>query len=265
VNTYRLCRVAFVALVLAGCTAPQPVAISSPDTVLADWARRTRPLERLQFEGQVQVEWEDEQGDHMEQGDLAAWLDGDQRSSLRVTKFGDVYLWYGATPDHVWVFDFVSEPSVLRQGPADRDMGAGTLAVRPAVLRMLMGLDPWPADALVTSEQDATVIRGPALGGQFEARLRPDDLQPLTITLTFPRRGRLVAEHRWTTGRVRVDSAPQARRLARVVDLHDAQAKAKVKIRTSHAEALSGEQMDAQATVFDLEKIKAHLRPDVVK
>jgi hypothetical protein len=237
--------------------------MASVNTVLAEWASRTESLGRLSLDGQAQVEWQDEQGDHREQGDLSAWLDGDRRSSLRLTKFGDVYLWYGATPEQTWVFDFVSDPSTLQKGPARTHQDAGALAVQPAVLRMLLGLDPWPPGAVVSDAKDAILVRGPALGGQLEARLRPDDLQPLTITLEFEGQGCLVAEHRWTTGEVRVDSAPKARRLATVVDLHDGHAK--VKLRTSHAEAMTAAAMDAKSNVFDVEKIAAHLQPDLVK
>lgn len=262
-NAAHLAWTAAVMAVLVGCASPPPIERTSTDTVLADWSRRTEPLERLHVEGQAQVHWRDEQGEHMEQGDLSAWLDGDLRSSLRVTKFGDVYLWYGATPRQVWVFDFVSDPSTLRTGPPQAHQDAGTLAVRPAVLRMLLGLDPWPREVVVSHAEDAVLVRGPALGGQLEARLRPGDLQPLTITLEFSERGRLVAEHRWSTGEVWVEFAPEARRLARVVDIHDG--RAKVKLRTSHAEVMTAAEMDAQATVFDREKIAAHLQPDVVK
>jgi hypothetical protein len=263
VSNARLCRVGSVLLVLAGCSAPQPVEPVPLETVLADWASQTLPLQRLHFEGQIQVEWADERGEHMEQGDLNAWLDGDRSSSWRVTKFGDVYLWYGSTADKTWIFDFVSEPSVLRKGPASRDMDLGTMSIRPAILRMLLGFDPWPADAIVTYEQDVIVIRGHVLGGHLEAMVRPVDLQPLKITVTFPDQDPLVAAHRWTTGEVRVDGARGARRLARVVDLHDDNSK--VKLRTSYAETLTGEQMEASGAVFDVERIEAHLQPDVIK
>lgn len=262
-NARCLGWLAAVGALASGCAAPRQVETRPLDTVLADWAVRTKPLQRMHFEGQAQVEWKDEQGDHTEQGDLAAWLDGDRRSSLRLTKFGDVYLWYGATPEQAWVFDFVSDPSSLRVGTPSDHTDAGSLAARPAVLRMLLGLDPWPIGATVHRDGDVLCVSGPAVGGHLEARLRAADLQPLTIAITFPDRGRLLADHRWTTGEVRVDEAAKARRLARVVDLRDASAT--VKIRINHAEALSAEQMDTRDTVFNLEKIKAHLQPELVK
>jgi hypothetical protein len=248
---------------LMGCAAPDKMTPQQTKGVLGEWAAQTQSLDRVHLDGQVQFEWRDDDGDHMEQGDLGLWLDGDTRSSIRVTKFGDVYLWAGADSSHVWVFDFLSEPSVLRVAADSKSLGVDALAARPAVLRMLLGLDSFPSHSTVTHEHKYVVVTAKTLGGQLEARLSRDPLRPVQIAIDFPDQPRVVAQHRWTTGEVRIDGLPTARRLSRVVDVHDDTTI--VKIRTSYAQALTATQMNDMATVFDVEKIKAHLKPEVVE
>lgn len=251
-------------LVMAtGCAAPDTVAPPRRQGVLHAWATQTQSLERLQFDGQVQFEWRDDDGKHMEQGDLAHWLDGDTRSSMRVTKFGDVFVWAGADPSHVWVFDFLSEPSVLRVAKDSTSLGVDALAARPAVLRMLLGLDAFPMNSTVVIDQSHTVVTAETLGGQLEARLTGEPLRPVQISMTFLDQPRVVAIHRWTTGEVRIEGAYAQRRLARVVDVRDDTTT--VKIRTSVAQALTSAEMNDRSNVFDVEKIKAHLKPEVVE
>ena len=127
----------------------------------------------------------------------------------------------------------------------------------------LLGLDAFPLNSTVVIDQSHTVVTAETLGGQLEARLTGEPLRPVQISMTFPDQPRVVAIHRWTTGEVRIEGAHTQRRLARVVDVHDDTTT--VKIRTSVAQALTPAEMNDRSTVFDMDKIKSHLKPEVVE
>jgi hypothetical protein len=252
-----------VLLILHGCAGPSPI---EPRVdilgVEVQWSASVEPFERLRIRGQLQVEWTDDDGSHREQGDLDALLDGDRRTSMRLTKFGDVMLWISVTPTRAWIVDMLSDPSRLTVRSPEQLQGR--LMVRPAVLRMLLGIDPWPADATVQLVDGSVVVTGETLGGQLTVALDANTLQPREIVLEFPNADRFVGRHRWTTGIVQVRDAPGGRALARVVDIVTPEGL--LKIRSTTVQALTKESMSALGAIwFDLDRITAHLKPEVVE
>ncbi|MDP7070238.1 MAG: hypothetical protein QF561_02705 [Phycisphaerales bacterium] len=234
--------------------------------VLERWAIRCEGLQWLRLKGQIQLEWEEGAQGHRtarkEQGDMEVLLDGHEHASLRITKFGDVKFWVGMTPDRYWEFDMISEPSVLRVRPPSIDDGG--LMISPSLFRMLLALDPWPDAASVERSGTSLKVTADVIGGTLVATLRASDLRVEQVVVDLGDTGRFTSEHRWTTGAIRVQDAPQARPLASVVDLHVPEAL--IKVSTSTARAFSEEAIRPVADIwFDLDRVRAHLRPDVVE
>ena len=248
---------------IAGCRSAAPVTPHSDiGTVQARWNTSVEHYQRLRLRGQIQIHWQDEDGSHSEQGDLDALLDGETRSSMRITKFGDVMLWFTITPNRAWIFDMLSEPTRLTvRTPEELQT---QLTIRPEVLRLLLGIDPWPADAKVQLSGGDVVLTATTLGGQLTATLEPSTLRPKVITLAFPEEGPFVGRHRWTTGEVRVGGAQGGRRIATVVDIVTPEAL--LKLRTSTIVALTAAEMKPLAAVwFDLDRVRSHLKPEVLE
>jgi len=248
-----------VALTAVGCASPPPVDATQTDW-RSPWDASVAVLERVRLQGQIQVQWKDEDGSHREQGDLNALLDGDSRASLRITKFGDVMMWIGMMPSQAWVFDLTAEPTTLTIGePGDAE---GQPFLPPSVLRLVLALDPWPSGTTRTAEAGVIGLKGEVSGGSFQATLERGTLRPIEIRFERDDVGTVVGVHRWTTGEVRI--APTARPLARVVDVTARDTL--LKFRTSRGQVISAEDMTRLAKVwFNVDRIAAHLKPEFVK
>jgi len=258
--------------VIAGCatTPPQQCQPAIADDANADilnrWNEECSGLDRLQLKGQIQLEWEEQRdgrtSSRKEQGDMEMLLGGAARGSLRITKFGDVKYWVGMTPSHYWEFDLMSDPTTLRVRPPSVDDGG--LLLSPELLRLLLAVDPWPGDAKVHVIGSDLRIAGSVFDGAFEAIVRRSDLRVERVNVDLGDRGRFSSVHRWTTGETPIGGTWHARRLATTVDLHVPDAMIKLSIRT--ATALSKQSFKSLADVwFDLDRIRGHLRPDVVE
>ncbi|MDP7030169.1 MAG: hypothetical protein QF733_08110 [Phycisphaerales bacterium] len=247
-------------LLVAACAAPAPRGDAAADW-RATWDASVAGLERLRLQGQIQVQWKDADGSHREQGDLDAILDGDARSSLRVTKFGDVMMWIGVTPDQAWVFDMTSDPTTLTVGVPGAAEGQPMLP--PSVLRLVLALDPWPSGTIRTVDDSGNVVlEGQVSGGSFRARLDAGTLRPIDVRFHRDDVGTVTGTHRWTTGEVRI--APRVRVLARVVDVSAGDTL--LKFRTSRGQVLSADDIARLAGVwFDVDRIAAHLKPELIQ
>lgn len=248
-----------VAVTAAGCVTHPPKPVEPVDW-RASWNASVAGLDRIRLRGQIQVQWADEDGAHREQGDLDALLDGDSRISLRVTKFGDVMLWLGSTPAGSWMFDLTASPTTLTSSGPDDARGQPLLP--PPVLRLVLGLDPWPAETARDQTMVGLVLKGALSGGTFTATLEPGTLRPLEVRFQRDDIGTVVGTHRWTTGVVHV--APGTRVLARVVDVQSGDTL--LKFRTAKAQVILPDQMTRLAAVwFDVDRIASHLKPEVVE
>ncbi len=245
--------VAFGVLV-TGCTSPQPV--NTPGDAVTGMASATSAasIDRLHLEGLVELHWTDEDGTHREQGDLEVWMDGHDRVSMRVTKFGDVYLWMGVTPDTgFFLFDLTSEDSVLVTGtPTDGPVWMRT----PDLLRRMLGMAPVPETATVEAIDNAVTITCPLETGGEDVLTLDQTGRHLTALQLSLDDGTPVQVHHRDHGNG-VDLGVM--QLARFVDVHvegDL-----VRLRFAHGTA-DGELPPA---VFDLERLTQAMRPDRVE
>lgn len=258
-----------VVLCCVGCArAPRSSApINTPPAtdwaaLLNSWNQDVAPLARVELQGVAQLEWRDEHGAHREQGDLQGWIDGQERVSLRLTKFGDVGAWLGWSRDMAWMFDLLSDPSTLTMVASNQSSLAGGLPLQPRVLRMLLALEPLPVSAAMETTEDGVRVAG-AIDGELFSMTLDESARPILITVVA--NGRTVrARHRWTAGTFMPDSVGTMRPRARVVDVHHEE-KAMLKIQFSSLVPMTAEEMDAQSVVFDVDRIKAHLQPDRIE
>lgn len=256
----------------AGCastrTAPQTEHASvhgaaTQQDLISSWNRSVEAMRYVEIDGTAQLEWEDDQGRHREQGDLQAWIDGGARVSLRLTKFGDVAVWLGQDAHAAWMYDLLSEPTRLTVVAPENARLAGGVPLDPRVLRLLLGFEPLPDDAEVMVQSTGRRITGVQDAMPFVMEV-DQDLRPVLVQVMCGDQS-IEARHRWTTGIVMPTPAGAARPCARVVDIHHGDA-SMLKLQMTSVLLLTASQLEEQAVVFDgLGRIQSHLTPAVVE
>ncbi len=236
---------------LGGCTSPPPT-VPGDVHAAGETVQAFSELDAVHLRGLIELHWADDQGSHIEQGDLEVWIKGYTHASARVTKFGDVYLWTGTTPEGDFTFDLFSEPTTLTIGGPDD----GVEAVLPAAtLRRLLGIAGIPPGATVTSMENAVQITLKRADGSHETLdLTADGSQVTRVTITDARGRTVTADHRDH------DEGPMlaARGFARYVDVRSGDNLARILLaELSAPEALP-------SAVFDVERLQTALRPDRV-
>ena len=268
----RLAEWLCLLILCTGCASPKTISAEHRPEVCNDdvrvefistWNQSVEAMRQLELEGVAQLEWTDEDGSHREQGDMQAWIDGDLRVSLRLTKFGDVVVWMGQDQRVAWMFDLLSDPTCLTIVAPKRSTLAGGLPLDPSVLRLLLGFEPLPDDAEVMFLSTGKRVTGNIGAAQFSMDF-DDDGRPLLIKVAYGDR-QVEARHRWTAGSVMPEPVGVARRCSRVVDLHHGEA-SMLKIQISTILLLTNSQLEEQSVVFDaLGRIRSHLGPAVVE
>src|SRR5687768_10032175 len=108
-----------------GDNASRPAATPTYQELAAAHNRRVELLSRVYADGVIEIEWEDRDGQHHEQGDMELWIALPRNTALRVEKLGEVLLWLGSNQEHWWLFDMVSKEKVLMVGRHNQPVQAG--------------------------------------------------------------------------------------------------------------------------------------------
>ncbi len=98
---------------------------------------RTSQFESLVGRGAIEFKWEDDSGKHKEQGDLDFWKQG-RALSLRVSKLGELLLWFGGEGEEYWLFNMMGEEPTLTYGGHVAAFSSIDVAL------ILLGLEPLP-------------------------------------------------------------------------------------------------------------------------
>lgn len=196
--------IALAATLAGGCESPpaapgpaEPVERpAGPAPAAADLrereAARLGTFRELEAGGVVELTWEDEEGEHWEQGNVELAVVAPDRTALAVRKVGETFLWLGSDEDQVWLFDLRDDDERIAYVGAAEEAGIdeGVAGVPPpGIFLVLAGLRPpspaggevtWDptenAWALLTREEGATVRR------YFE----PGTLQPRAVEILGP-------------------------------------------------------------------------------
>jgi hypothetical protein len=176
---FMLCLIVLTALGFElGCNGKQPVTPPAPletptyQRLAAVHNERAARLQTFYANGVIELRWRDDKGKHFEQGNLELWIEQPRRTALRVEKVGKVFLWLGSDDDRYWLFDLLTDDSVVHTGRHDHVDGLANsaLAVSPLALLDLMGVAMIPSeddDAVVehSAEYDAWMVRTVGSGG----------------------------------------------------------------------------------------------------
>jgi hypothetical protein len=149
-------RLLFVFLFVAvGCSqrsnVPQPMSYATPEEVRELQLQRTEKFEELVGRGVIEFRWNDDDGSHMEQGALDFWKQGNA-ISLRVSKLGELILWFGGDQNQYWLFDLLGEDTVLTVD------GDGAMFSDIQMALVLLGLSPLPEGSLSVSKGLVTLV-----------------------------------------------------------------------------------------------------------
>ncbi|MCH2136400.1 MAG: hypothetical protein MK101_07440 [Phycisphaerales bacterium] len=251
-NWPRLATIVLGSLLLGGCSTPKPVVPGDVETGRETTIALGTP-QAVHLVGLIELHWSDEDGRHLEQGDLEVWLDGNDRVSARVTKFGDVYVWTGTTPEGSFTFDLTSDPTVLTTASGGASQAT---PLHPRSLRRLLGIGGLPPEAQFHSRDDQVEIVSPLEGGRVERiLLDATGRQVQRISIESGEEVEVAATHRGHEDALTLVGLP----FARYVDIRSGDSLARVRIARIEAPD------QVPAAVFDLERLRAALRPDVTK
>ena len=113
-----------------------PVQMSSAELVRS-YNQRIASITQFYAHGVLEIRWEDEDGHHLEQGNIDLWVEQPESVSLRVAKLGETYLWAGQNEETAWVFDLTGPDTTL----VIHDRGDRTIETAPSMsLLALLGL-----------------------------------------------------------------------------------------------------------------------------
>lgn len=123
----------------------------TPATIRTMQEVRTANFEALVGRGVVEFRWEDEHGKHREQGELDFWKQG-SAISLRVSKLGELLLWFGGDETTHWLFDMLGDETTLTIDGDDAMFSDITTAL------VLLGLAPLPQGELKVRNGVVTLL-----------------------------------------------------------------------------------------------------------
>lgn len=274
-------RLAAAALVLlAGCSTPPGRPVESGEIDAAEVGRliqahnrRVAMLVRLSAPGVLELRWIDADGDeHFEpQVDAHLWLSLPGRAALHADKLGEDLFWVGSDGAQSWIFDLMSDETRLHVWPpgAAAPPGAGLLGqIRPMVLVDLLGLCPLPSgdgraglDVTLDDTGTAWWVEADGRGGRMRVLLDRSSGFPTRVE-SLDAAGAVILSSTLRRSRtVRMSGMARAAwpRIPTLIDIADPGDEVSIKL------ALSGDvSVDVPEQVFDLDRLIAHLRPDVV-
>jgi len=246
------CAVLIVCGSLVGCISPPPVVSGDADAAVQT-VQAFGGLDKVHLLGVLELHWTDDDGPHLESGDLEVWIKGRTHVSARVTRFSEIYLWTGRTPEGDFTFDRTSEPTSLTTTQTNEGIPS-MLSV--GTLRRLLGIDGVPCDAVVTSVDDAVRVTYDRPDGSHETMvLNAPGNRVTLVTIVTAEGHKVTAEHRDHDDGPRVTG----RAFARYVDVRSDGELARVLVAEVQTPAV------LPASVFDVERLKVALRPDVVR
>jgi hypothetical protein len=149
-------------------------------------------LSRVYSRGVIELRWRDDDGRHFEQGSIDLWLQLPRHTALRVEKLGNVFLWLGSDAELFWLFDMLSDDTVLHVSPHTSPLeDAGVFSVRPLALLDLIGLSKLPLEdddddtehPVVSHDQqrNAWVITAPGQGGMMRLYFARESYLPIRV------------------------------------------------------------------------------------
>ena len=214
---------------------------------------RTAQFANLVGGGAIEFSWSDEKGKHREQGDLDFWKQGDA-ISLRISKLGELIVWFGGRGKDIWFFDATGDETTLTIG-GDEGMFKDV-----DVALILLGLKDIPVGEMHVDKFDVTLVD--AQNRVWNSTLDPSTGRPTEIELID---GNRIAKslHR-TPIRVEIQNVHSLHwpETGGLIDLTDNQGNAEIKIAFSYiSTVVEDEPMDR---VMDLEYLTSALTPAIV-
>lgn len=143
----------FVGFFVVACTSKSTVDSThrwTPSVVVTHQTERTAKFTNLVGRGVIEFSWTDEKGNHREQGEMDFWKH-DKSISLRVSKLGELIVWFGGEGEDIWFFDLTGDESTLTIG------GDHGLFQDIELALVLLGLQQLPAGDLSVDGQQVTL------------------------------------------------------------------------------------------------------------
>ena len=164
--------------VFAGCSQKSELvtlpASHTPTEVQKAERTRTAEFDELVGRGVVEFRWTDDSGNHREQGDLDFWKQGDT-ISLRVSKLGELLLWFGGDKNEHWLFDMLGDETSLTFD------GNNGMFSDIATALVLLGLAPLPNGSMKIEK--GVVILVDTNGNDWAATFDPISHRPLEMSV----------------------------------------------------------------------------------
>ena len=165
-------------LIFSGCSQQvkrSPHVPISPLAVRELQINRTANFQELVGRGVIEFRWTDEDGKHREQGDVDFWKQG-EALSLRISKLGELIMWFGGDANQTWLFDLLRDETTLSIN------GESNLFSDIKMALVLLGLSPLPAGEL-TVAKDGVVTLLDAEGNKWTLLFDQDMNRPIEITV----------------------------------------------------------------------------------
>jgi hypothetical protein len=165
-------------LIFLGCSQQvkrSPHVPISPLAVRELQINRTANFQELVGRGVIEFRWTDEDGKHREQGDVDFWKQG-EALSLRISKLGELIMWFGGDANQTWLFDLLRDETTLSIN------GESNLFSDIKMALVLLGLSPLPAGEL-TVAKDGVVTLLDAEGKKWTLLFDQDMNRPIEITV----------------------------------------------------------------------------------
>lgn len=192
-----------VLMLLASCQKP-PIGetdapgLEAPPYVTLAEAHNARidRLGTIYARGVIELRWSDDDGKHIEQGDLDLWIALPHQTALNISKFGERLMWLGSDDRQSWLFDFRGDETVLYRSTGDQrsdDRADAQLPIDPAALLRLSGLirlppeEPQgPAPVGYNAQLDAWVVMIPLPSEVLRLHLDRATLLPVRVEALSP-------------------------------------------------------------------------------
>jgi hypothetical protein len=225
----------------------------TPNQVRVSQEERTAKFTKLVGRGVVEFRWSDDSGKHMEQGDLDFWKNGNA-ISFRISKLGELILWFGGENQHFWFFDLTGDETILTIGDKTKIFSDVQVAL------ILLGLSPLPEGDLHI--KDGVVSLWDEKGRLWEATFDRATNRPLVITL-IEGEEKSTAIHRREV-RVEIENKHELHWpiTGGLIDLDEKQGNAEIKIVFSTLSTIVDEEPMEQ--VLDLDYLTKALKPEVI-
>lgn len=225
----------------------------TPDEVRITQSERTAMFGELVGRGVVEFHWTDDDGKHRNQGDLDFWKKGNA-ISLRVSKLGDLIMWFGGKDQEYWLFELSGDETKLTIG------GDALMFRNIDVALVLLGLAPLPEGMLsvnkgIVSLQDNS-------NRLWEATFDPSSHRPLEMSV-IDGKNKSIALHRRDI-RVEIDNRHEVYWpvTGGLIDLFDTRGDTKIKIAFSALSTIV--ENEPMERVCNLEYLRKALKPTMI-